>query len=97
VYQPAAHYFVATFLVPFPLPAFARRCYIPSISLAMATEISKVTKSEKDAHHSSSDSNEVKGQSSILQSPAMATIDDDDERLLARMGYKQVHPFDSTV
>ena len=54
----------------------------------MATDMSKTSKGEKNAR-SPRPSNEVKGQHSVHQNPAMATIENDDERLLARIGYKQ--------
>ena len=54
----------------------------------MATDMSKTSKGEKNAR-SPRPSNEVKGQHSVQHNPAMATIENDDERLLARIGYKQ--------
>jgi hypothetical protein len=55
----------------------------------MAAEISNFAKGEKGKEYSSS-SDEVKATSPALENPPMATIEDDDELLLARIGYKQV-------
>ncbi len=55
----------------------------------MAAEINNVAIGDKGKEYSSS-SNEVKATSLTPETPPMATIEDDDERLLARIGYKQV-------
>lgn len=54
----------------------------------MEAEQSNVAKGEKGSRAASS-SEEVESGNSLRQR-AMATIEDDDERLLARIGYKQV-------
>jgi hypothetical protein len=58
----------------------------------MAAEHPKDIKGEKVSsfYAAPPGGNEVKGSSSVQQRPAMATIENDDERLLARIGYKQV-------
>lgn len=55
----------------------------------MAAEITKSSKGEKGGLFQPSTNNEVNGQGTSRPDPNMATIEDDDERLLARIGYKQ--------
>jgi hypothetical protein len=55
----------------------------------MATEQKQQSKSEKHPQQVPQVNHDVKGQTSVQQGPPMATIENDDERLLARIGYKQ--------
>lgn len=57
------------------------------------TSTSQSTTKDKPAKKKEEDPKApVKGASRSSSAPAMATIQDDDERLLARIGYKQVCP-----